>query len=110
MKRNLKDEIQTWQQGSYLGINDPAAEWGEKFLVRPYGGENPICKCIDHDNAKWIASRLNLASILEEKVFSFVRGEIGKEDMERLVDKLCYARKQNRNTPKNTLNCPDLTP
>lgn len=41
----------------------------EKLLVRPGPTDTAICQCNNSEDAEWIASRLNLASILEQKVY-----------------------------------------
>ncbi len=43
------------------------AQEREMLLVRPSPKGNAICKCAFPEEAKWIASRLNLAAKLEQK-------------------------------------------
>jgi hypothetical protein len=43
------------------------ADYLEKFNVRPSPTGNAICKCSSHEEAKWIALRLNTASNLESE-------------------------------------------
>lgn len=68
------NKINTWSQGMFIDQNQyknwtedqkKQAVEKEKHLVRPEPLGNAICYCDDPDNAKWIASRLNLAASLE---------------------------------------------
>ncbi len=69
------DNIQTWAQGyfvyspQYRGMTQEQkdeANIRESHLVRSSPMGKAICRCPTPEDAKWIASRLNLASILEE--------------------------------------------
>lgn len=78
------NDIKTWRQGRFIdgaqynNWNDKSkaqADFDEQFLVRSSPKGNAICKCNYHDDAKWIADRLNLASELEELVYSYSKGD-----------------------------------
>jgi hypothetical protein len=49
--------------------------------VRPDVNENAICTCNSPTTAKWIASRLNIASILEQMVYDFAVGRINETEI-----------------------------
>ena len=70
------NEIKTWQQGE-------RASGDEIHLVRPSATENAICRCENQGDAKWIASRLNLASILEQMAYDY---STGKSDGQEIID------------------------
>lgn len=55
----------------------------ERHLVRPAPTDNAICYCPDPEMAKWIAQRLNLASLLEEMTYDFATG---KADGQEIID------------------------
>lgn len=78
------NDIKTWQQGKF--IDKPGYEhWSqdqkdstkssEQLKVRPAPEGNAICFCNTPSDAKWIASRLNLASELEQLTYDFVTGK-----------------------------------
>ena len=71
------NHIQTWQQGRFIDkpeYNYMDELWKderrkqEAHMVRPAPESNAICWCSDPQNASWIAQRLNLASILEQRI------------------------------------------
>ena len=50
---------------------------------------NVICVCPTHETAKWIASRLNLASDLEQMTYDYATGKTdGKEIVKYVQDGL----------------------
>jgi hypothetical protein len=70
------DEINTWAQGYFVDSfqydswspeEKAEANYREGFLVRPSPTGNAICQCRTHEDAKWIAKRLNLAASLERR-------------------------------------------
>lgn len=90
------NEIKTWKQGSFILrhiYKRKPNEWKEKqmelekHLVRPSATGNAICSCNQPTDAKWIASRLNLASILEDLTYDYATG---KTDGEELRDFVLY--------------------
>ncbi|MFA5616542.1 MAG: hypothetical protein WDK95_06760 [Syntrophorhabdaceae bacterium] len=78
------NRINTWQQG-YFVDNKRYSNWSdeekenadkeERKRVRPYPTGNVICICSNEEDAKWIASRLNLASDLEELTYNYTTGK-----------------------------------
>lgn len=56
------------------------ADADERLRVRPYPTENAICVCSRPEEAKWIASRLNLAARLEQLSYDFATGKDGAEE------------------------------
>ncbi len=69
--------LTTWQQGRFVdqpqyskwtAEEKAKANHDEKYRVRPSPTGNAIAQCRSHDEAKWIASRLNLAAKLEAEV------------------------------------------
>ena len=46
---------------------------------------NVICVCGKPETAKWIASRLNLASDLEQMVYDYVTGKTDGEEITKYV-------------------------
>ena len=88
------NEIKTWQQGKFIDQPQYArwseeqknkAQENEKHLVRPAPLENAICHCFNPSDAKWIASRLNLASKLEQMTYDFATGKTDGEGLVRFV-------------------------
>jgi hypothetical protein len=88
------NDIKTWRQGHF--VDQPQylrwstnqkqeAEEKENLNVRPGPTENAICKCKSPDDAKWIASRLNLASELEQLTWNFTRGKIDGSEIRDFV-------------------------
>lgn len=67
--------IRTWQQGHFVdqpqyrrwsAEEKQISEKEENLNVRPSPTGNAICRCSSPEDAKWIASRLNLAAKLEQ--------------------------------------------
>ena len=63
------NNIKTWTQGKFIYSNKykhwtfeekERAKYEELLRVRPGLKDNHICVCNDPEDAKWIASRLNL--------------------------------------------------
>ena len=76
--------IQTWHQGCFIDQQlydhlpdcwKTARGQEEAHLVRPGPTENAICHCPNHEHAKWIAQRLNLASQLEQMAYDYATGK-----------------------------------
>lgn len=57
----------------------------EKLLVRPYPLENAICQAASPEEAKWIAQRLNLASILEDMTYDYATGKTDGDEIVKFV-------------------------
>ena len=88
------NNIQTWQQGyfvdqrQYDGMSD---EWKdecrriEALRVRPEPTDNSICTARDPEAAKWIASRLNLASKLEQMTYDYATGKTDGSEIAAFV-------------------------
>jgi len=82
--------INTWQQ-SYFVDQPQYSNWTEEekekadrdehHRVVPYLKGNSICTCYKPDDAKWIASRLNLAADLEEMTYNFATGKTDGQDI-----------------------------
>lgn len=88
------NDIKTWQQGYFVQKNEYSswpeseklrADKLEKLLVRPAPLENAICKCNNPEDAKWIASRLNLAATLEQMTYDYATGKTDGSEIVRLV-------------------------
>jgi hypothetical protein len=88
------NEIRTWAQGYFVDQRQyddwteeekAAANAREKHLVRPYPTGNAICQCPNPEDAQWIASRLNLASKLEQMTYDFATGKTDGEEIVELV-------------------------
>ena len=88
------NDIKTWQQGHF--VDQPRyKKWSEQrkknsehlenLLVRPTPTENAICKCETPYDSEWIASRLNLASELEQLTWDFTRGKIDASELREYV-------------------------
>jgi hypothetical protein len=86
----------TWAQGyfvdqpQYSRWTDEEKERAnkeEKLLVRPHPTGDAICKCSSPDEAKWVASRLNLAAQLEEMTYDFATGKTDGQEIVNLVRK-----------------------
>lgn len=88
------NSINRWQQGKF--INHPKYDhmgqcWKdeqdkiEMLLVRPHPTENAICRCATPGDTKWIASRLNLASDLEQLVYDFAIGKTNGNALKEYV-------------------------
>ena len=73
------NNIRTWQRGK--------VERRENLFVRSDSEGTLICMCKDPSDAKWIAERLNLASILEEMAYNFATGKTGGRDIVAYVRK-----------------------
>ena len=90
------NDIQTWQQGEFIDKKEykhfSNAEKrrcidNESKRVRPMPTENAICVCDTAEHAKWIANRLNLASILEEMSYNYATGKSDGQDIVDYVHK-----------------------
>ena len=88
------NDINTWQQGRFIESRTTEkwtddeitkANRHESFLVRPFPKENAVCKANSPHDAKWIASRLNLASDLEQLAYGFATGNSDGEDLRDYV-------------------------
>ena len=86
------NSINAWRQGSFVdqskynSWDDDMKKKGaqqEEHLVRPSILGGSICYCSDPNDAKWIASRLNLASDLERLTYEFA---VGREDEKKLIE------------------------
>lgn len=99
MGKQLKiylNQIQTWEQGSFVDswifdnwtkkkkaeVNKQCKRW-----VRPGRNDNTICDCPNPKDAKWIASRLNLASVLEQMVCDYATGKIDGTEIIKFAKK-----------------------
>src|SRR5690606_6538953 len=89
--------INTWQQGRFIDQakysnwseeEKQKADNAERYKVRPSPKGNVMCECNNHEDAKWIASRLNLAAELEELTYNFFAAKENSE--EELIN---YVRK-----------------
>ena len=88
------NEIKTWQQGKFIDQTQ-YANWTEKeklranddeaHLVRPSPLGNAICHCQEPSKAEWIASRLNLASVLEQMTYDYATGKTDGEEIVQFV-------------------------
>ncbi len=88
------NDIQTWRQGKYINHKKYShmsedwkikQEYAERELVRPSAEGNAICTCADPNTAKWIASRLNLASKLEQLTYDYAMGKTDGSEIVTLV-------------------------
>jgi len=92
------NNINTWRQGHFVDQRQydrmPQSwkedrEREERFLVRPGSTDNAICKCATPEDAKWVASRLNLTSDLELLTYNYATGKTDGKDLVKYVqDKL----------------------
>ena len=92
----MDNSHQQWQQGKFIDqrkYSHMPEEWKqsqkekESLLVRPYPMENAICMCTKPEEAKWIAERLNLASVLEQMTYDFATGKTDGQEIVNLVHK-----------------------
>ena len=92
------NEIKTWAQGYFVctpqtrGWTQQQKENADKYekqLVRPGPTDNEICVCQDPNDAKWISSRLNLASILEQMTYDYATGKTDGSEIVALVKNNC---------------------
>ncbi len=90
------NDIKTWKQGYFVDQRQydnwtqeqkNNANDVEKHLVRPTPTGNAICKCPYPQDAEWIASRLNLASILEQMTYDYATGKTDGSEIVELVKK-----------------------
>jgi hypothetical protein len=90
----MLNSINTWQQGKFVDhakYDHMGQEWKdeqnkiESFLVRPYPTENAICKTTTPQDAKWIASRLNLAADMEQLAYDFAIGKTNGDALKEYV-------------------------
>ena len=88
------NDIRTWAQGAFIDQRQYAnmsSEWKadqrkrEARLVRPSPTGNAICHAQKPEDAKWIASRLNLASVLEQMTYDFATGKTDGAEIVKLV-------------------------
>lgn len=88
------NDIQTWQQGSFIDKPEYARMgelWKdekrkeETHMVRPAPEDNAICWCPDPQKAAWIAQRLNLASKLEQMTYDYATGKTDGSEIVALV-------------------------
>lgn len=73
----MKEEINTWMQGSFVDIKKyehMSLQWKkdrqneEIFLVRPSNEGNAICRATYPEDAIWIADRLNFAANIKDQI------------------------------------------
>lgn len=91
------NDIKTWQQGRFapesprqFSVKDAELhEQDERHLVRPGLRENAICRCPRPDDARWIAQRLNLASVLEQMTYDFATGKTDGSEITAYVRANC---------------------
>jgi hypothetical protein len=90
------NDIQTWAQGFFVDqpqykdwseTDKKEADRREKLMVRPCPTGNAICRCDTPFNAKWVADRLNLASVLEQMTYDFATGKTDGSEIVALVRK-----------------------
>ncbi|SRR6056297_734827 len=111
------NSIKTWQQGEYIDefpyLN--MSKWKakkqkeEELLVRPGPTEDAICKCKHPKDAKWIASRLNLASVLEEMSYNFATEKSDGSELINFVNKM-ISFTNKKLTKENKWNLNIITP
>ena len=92
------NNIKTWTQGKFIYSNKykhwtfeekERAKYEELLRVRPGLKDNHICVCNDPEDAKWIASRLSLASELEQLTYDYATGKTdGTELIKFVLDKV----------------------
>lgn len=88
------NDIKTWQQGIFID-NPKYDHWTEEekikaahkesSRVRPKLLGNSVCVATSHMDAKWIASRLNLASELEQLTYDFATGKTDGSELKKYV-------------------------
>jgi hypothetical protein len=92
----MNNEIRTWAQGCFVDqsrykdwseTDKKEADRRERLMVRPSPTENAICKCDTPQSAKWVAERLNLASVLEQMTYDFATGKTDGSEIVALVRK-----------------------
>jgi len=90
----MNNLITTWQQGRFVDQPQYArwtaeekarADHAEKYNVRPSPLGNAIASCRTHGEAEWIASRLNLAAILEQMTYDYATGKTDGSEIVELV-------------------------
>lgn len=90
----MNGNINTWQQGRFIdqlrykNWSDKQkhdADISEKLRVRPAPTDNAICICSDPEDAKWIASRLNLAAELEQLTYDYATGKTSGVELVEFV-------------------------
>jgi len=90
----LNNQIQTWAQGRFVeqphesnftDAQKAQANELERFLVRPDPLDTAICRAYSPQDAEWIASRLNLASKLEQLTYDFAMGKTDGEEIRSFV-------------------------
>jgi len=95
------NDIQTWTQGHFVESSRTQmwserlknkADEDENLRVRSSETENCICICNKPEDAKWIASRLNLASILEQMTHDYATGKTDGSEIVEFVRKKVNAR------------------
>lgn len=92
----MNNLITTWQQGRFVdqpqysrwtAEEKAKADHDEKYRVRPDPTGNAIATACSHDEAEWIAQRLNLAATLEQMAFDFATGKTDGSEIVALVKK-----------------------
>ena len=90
------NNITTWQQGKFIyklkyskwSIDEVSkAKEQESIRVRPGPEDNAICICTNPQDALWIASRLNLASKLEQMTYDYAMTKISGAEIIDFVRK-----------------------
>lgn len=96
------NDIQTWQQGRFIlsehdvRRNDfredqiDVIDELERLKVKSHQSNLEICRCANSNDAKWIASRLNLASKLEQLSYDFAVGRSDGVELRRFVIDLIH--------------------
>jgi len=88
------NQIKTWSQGFFVDQRQyddwteedkEAARRHESYLVRPEPTANAICKAQTPWDAKWIASRLNLAAKLEQMTYDYATGKTDGSEIVKFV-------------------------
>jgi ribosomal protein L18 len=92
----MDNSIKTWRQGAFIDqrqYSKLGEDWKrerereERLLVRPSETGNAICQASSPDQATWIASRLNLASELEQMTYDFATGKTDGSELIAFVQK-----------------------
>lgn len=78
----MNNLTQTWAQGDENGFWDIATE---KLMVKAAARDLSICQCTKPEHAEWVASRLNLASKLEQLTYDFAMGKTDGEEIRSFV-------------------------
>lgn len=80
------DNTKTWTHSMPVGgdrYNGRRKE--ERYFVHPEKTNNEVCFCSNRADAKWIASRLNLAAEIEQMIYDFAHGKVDEEEIKKYV-------------------------